>query len=359
MSDKDPVTPAAKPFTDSDRLSALIDMTGDLDSAETLQKTLPAWLTDATPEQIAALASDMRELQVCQLNVQPTLDALKPLYEFCRTELTEALTTQFAVAFDVEKDGVELPGFDCGCPGSTATDVAKQKVIAKRSLLQAAMHNFTEDETAEDGFPPGGIVRLVSTPEGLPWLTPMAFAKVCRDLDLGKRYQTHFEATFKPTAVGLDIRRLKMNALKVDAHTALLKGDIGNSAFQMLQSLALNSGAGNAAGVKAILYEDLPVHTQGLELFGTCVWGVIIFSKRSLKDHPVDGCVVYPIWIGLICATMRSRSYRTGCSAAPGGSAKHSICGITLFRKTVRPCSSNFANESVSAWDTWKTTLPA
>jgi hypothetical protein len=294
MSDKDPVTPAAKPFTESDRLSALIDMTGDLDSAETLQKTLPTWLTAATPEQIAALASAMRELQVCQAKVQPTLDALKPLYEFCRSELTEALTKQFAVAFDVENDGVELPGFDCGCPGSTATDdLAKRKVIAKRSLLQAAMHNFTEDETAEDGFPPGGIVRLVSTPEGLPRLTPMAFAKVCRDLDLGRRYQTHFEATFKPAAVGLDIRRLKMNALKVDAHTALLKGDIGNSAFQMLQSLELNSGAVSAAGVKAILYESLPVHTQGLELFGTCVWGVIIFSKRSLKDHPVDGCVVY------------------------------------------------------------------
>jgi len=294
MSDKDPVNPAVKPFTDSDQLSALIDMTGDLDSAETLQKTLPKWLTDATPEQIAALASAMRELQVCQLKVQPTLDALKPLYEFCRTELTEALTTQFAVAFDVEKDAVELPGFDCGCPGSTATDdVAKQQVIAQRSLLQAAMHNFTEDETAENGFPPGAIVRLVSTPEGLRRLTPMAFAKVCRDLDLGKRYQTHFETTFKPAAVGLDIRRLKLSALKVDAHTALLKGDIGDSAFQMLQSLELNSGAGDAAGVKAILYEDLPVHTQGLELFGTCVWGVVIFSKRALTDHPIDGCVVY------------------------------------------------------------------
>ena len=291
MSDKDPVTPATRLFTDTDRLSALIDMTGDLENAETLQETLPLWLTYATPEQNAAFASAIAELQACQLKVQPTLDGLKPLDDFCRVELTEALTKKFAVVFDVEKDRVELPGFDCGCPESTATDdVAKQNVIAKRSLLQAAMHNFTEEETADDGFPPGGIVRLVSTPDGLPRLTPMAFASVCRELDLGKRYQTHFEATFKPAAVTVDIHRLKMSALKVDAHAALLKGHIGNAAFQMLQSLELTSSAN---GVKPILYEGSPVHMQGLELFGTCIWGVVIFSKRSLKDHPVDGCVVY------------------------------------------------------------------
>ena len=294
MTDKDPVTPASRSFTDTDRLSALIDMTGDLESAETLQKTLPAWLTAATPEQIAAFAGAMRELQASQLKVQPTLDALKPLYEFCRVELTEALKTQFNVEFDVEKDGVELPGFDCGCPGSTATDdVAKQKVIAKRSLLQAAMHNFTVDETADDGFPPGGIVRVVSTPSGLPRLTPSAFAKVCRDLDLGKRYRTHFETTFKPATVSADIRQLKMSALKADAHSALMKGHIGDSAFQMLQSLELNSGTGSAVGVTPIHYASAKVHMQGLELFGTCIWGVVIFSKRSLKDHPIDGCVVY------------------------------------------------------------------
>jgi hypothetical protein len=294
MSDKDPVTPAIKPFTETDRLAALIDLTGDLDNAETLQKTLPAWLSGATPEQIVALAGSLRELHACQLGVQMTLDRLKPLHEFCRGELTEALTKQFAVAFDVEKDGVELPGFDCGCPESTATDdLLKQQVIAKRSLLEAAMHNFTEDETADDGFPQGSIVRLVSTPDGLPGLTPMAFAKACRDLDLGKRYQTHFEATFKPAGVGLDIRRLKMNALKVDAHTALLKGHICEPALEMLQSLELNSGAGSTQGVTPILYRNSPLQMQGLELFGTCIWGVVIFSKRSLKDHPGDGCMVY------------------------------------------------------------------
>ncbi|MHC8345338.1 NEL-type E3 ubiquitin ligase domain-containing protein [Pseudomonas sp. RT6P73] len=271
-----------------------MQMTGDLEIAESLHKTLPAWLTDATPEKIVAFAAAMRELQACQLKVQPTLDRLKPLHEFCRVELTEELTQKYNVVFDVEQDRVELPGFDCGCPGSTEPDdVARQKVIARRSLLEAAMHNFTEDEAEDDGLPAGGVVRVTSTPGGVPRLTPMAFAKVCRDLDLGRSYQTHFEATFKPAALDLDIRRLKASALKVDAHTAYLKGHIGDSAFQMLQGLELTSGAGTAAGVKPILYETAPVQMQGFELFGACLWGVVIFSKRSLKDHPVDACVVY------------------------------------------------------------------
>ncbi|WP_223453141.1 MULTISPECIES: NEL-type E3 ubiquitin ligase domain-containing protein [unclassified Pseudomonas] len=294
MSAKDPVTPAIKPFTPADQLSALMQMTGDLDTAESLQKTLPPWLTNATPEKITALAGAMRELQACQFSVQPTLDRLKPLNEFCRVELTEELTRLYGVAFDVERDGVELPGFDCSCPDSTSPeDVAKQKVIARRSLLQAAMHNFTEEETEDDGFPAGSIVRVASVPDGVPGLTPMAFAKVCRDLDVGKRYQTHFEATFKPAANDLDIGRLKLSALKVDAHTAYLKGHIGESAFQMFQGLALNSGSGQASGIKPILYETVPVQLQGLELFGSCLWGVVIFTKRSLKDHPADACVVY------------------------------------------------------------------
>jgi len=294
MSAKDPVIAAIKPFTTTDQLSALMQMTGDLDTAESLQKTLPVWLTDATPEKIAALAEAMRELQACQSKVQPTLDRLKPLDEFCRVELTEALTRRYSVAFDVEQDGVELPGFECGCSGSTSPgDIVKQKVIARHSLLRAAMHNFTEGETQDDGFPEGSVVRVASTPDGVPGLTPSAFAEICRDLDLGRRYQTHFEAIFKPAANDLDIARLKMSALKVDAHTAYLKGHIGELAFQMLQGLALNSGSGQASGIKPVLYENDPVQLQGLELYGTCLWGVVIFSKRSLKEHPVDACVVY------------------------------------------------------------------
>jgi hypothetical protein len=291
---KDPIVAAIKPFTTTDRLAALMLMTGDLETAESLQKTLPVWLADATPEKIVAFATALRELQACQLKVQPALDQLKPLDEFCRVELTEALTRQYGVAFDVEHDGVELPGFDCGCAGSTSPDDAeKLNVIAKRSLLQAAMHNFTEDETEDDGFPAGSIIRVASTPKGVPRLTPEAFAKVCRDLDLGQRYQRHFDATFTAGALDADIRQLKWSALKVDAHTAYLKGHIGESAFQMFENLALTSGTGTAPGITPILYETVPVQLQGLEMFGMCLWGVVIFSKRSLKDHPVDACVVY------------------------------------------------------------------
>lgn len=294
MSDKDTATQDKKSFTGKSQLAALIEMTGDLDTAESVQSTMPKWLTEAAPEAIAAYASAMVELQASQLKVQPALDSLKPLYEFCRIELTQLLTTRYGVAFDVEEDRIELPGFDCGCPGATeAEKISSQQMVARRSLLQAAMHNFTEEEAGKDGFPAAGVVRIASTPEGLSALTPRVFANVCRELDLGQRYQDHYAATFNSSVLDADIRQLKANVLKVDAHTAYLKGDIGLSALRMLEWLDLNSGNANASGAKPILYQNAPIHMQGLELFGACMWGVVIFSKRPLKDHPIDWCVVY------------------------------------------------------------------
>lgn len=149
MSVNDPVVPPLEPLSETDRLTALMNMTGDLALADSLQKTLPLWLTDATPAQIAAFESAMRELQASQLKVKPALERLRPLDEFCRAELTEALTKKYGVSFNVTEDRVELPGFDCGCLDSTSVeDAGKKKIIARRSLLKAAMHNFTEDETA-------------------------------------------------------------------------------------------------------------------------------------------------------------------------------------------------------------------
>lgn len=294
MSAKAFVTPGHRSFSATDRLSALMQMTGDLETAETLHATFPPWLASAAPEKIAALAADMARLQACQLTVQPALDALQPLHEFCRSALDVALTDQYKVAFNVEQDSVDLPALDCGCEESDTPDKASKPVAtARRGLLQAAMHNFTEDEAKEGGFPAGGTVRLAAVPDGLAELTPMAFAETCRTVDLGRRYQEHFAATLGSPALNADIRQLKKSALMVDAHCAYLKGHIGESAFDMTQRLRLSSGTVGQQGATSVLYDRATVHLQGLEFFGACIWGVVIFSKRALKDHPTDGCVVY------------------------------------------------------------------
>lgn len=174
----------------------MLEATGDLDSAEALQKSLPDLLLKSSAATLVALDQTARDLHVSQLQVDKDLLRLTPLNTFCKTELTRALSSKWSALFDVEKDLLSLPGPDCGCPPTSTDGEAIETVPhATQTLLQAAMQNFSEDEEADD-YPVGSLVRVASRPAGVPGLTPASFARFCRELDLGKRYQEHFQAVF-------------------------------------------------------------------------------------------------------------------------------------------------------------------
>ncbi|MCR8935463.1 MULTISPECIES: hypothetical protein [unclassified Pseudomonas] len=72
-------------------LRTLLDATADLDTAQTLQKTLPACLLKASPATLATLDQTARDLHAAQVRVDKDLLALKPLPGFCVDELHTAL----------------------------------------------------------------------------------------------------------------------------------------------------------------------------------------------------------------------------------------------------------------------------
>lgn len=277
-------------------LSTLFDATGDLDVAETLEKSLPAYLLKASPAELARLDESNRELHALQAKVDKDLTRLKPLHSFCINELNTALNEKWPGSYDVGEDALILPGVACGC-AATTTDQAS---IASQTLLQAAMQNFTEDEEQADGFPAGSLVRIKSAPDGVKDLTPAAFAAFCRELDLGKKYQQHFQQVFglrddngkvvATSAMTLDIAALKMALLQLDAQLAALRGDITEAGLRMLQALIKADGKASA---KTLRYGADPLIMQGIKIFDSCVWGVVVFSRRSVQQHPEDGCMVY------------------------------------------------------------------
>nr|WP_242489254.1 DUF6543 domain-containing protein [Pseudomonas sp. TH08] len=182
--------------TQNEILGVLLEATGDLESAQALQKCLPEILLKSSIDTLAALDQTVRDLHAVQLKVEKDLLQLKPLNTFCITELTRALKDKWPAVFDVEQDLLSLPGPDCGCtPTSTDNKGIETVPHATQTLLQAAMQNFSEDEEG-DSFPVGSLVRVNSAPSGVDGLTPAAFAKFCRELDLGKRYQEHFQQVF-------------------------------------------------------------------------------------------------------------------------------------------------------------------
>ncbi|HWH88925.1 MAG TPA: NEL-type E3 ubiquitin ligase domain-containing protein [Pseudomonas sp.] len=282
-------------------LSTLFDATGDLDTAQTLEKSLPAYLLKASATSLARLDEINRELHARQLEVDKDRTRLKPLHDFCISELNAALSKQWPALYDVEVDVVSLPGVDCGCD-ATPTDEAGIDLVkhASQTLLEAAMQNFTEDEEQADAFPEGSLVSVKSAPQGVSGLTPAAFAAFCRQLDLGKKYQEHLQQVFglrdesgkvvATSAMTRNITVLKQSLLELDAHLAALKGDITAAGLRMLQDLMMADGVAPAHSLR---YDKIPLIMQGIKILDSCVWGVVVFSKRSVEKHPEDGCMVY------------------------------------------------------------------
>ncbi|WP_085629739.1 NEL-type E3 ubiquitin ligase domain-containing protein [Pseudomonas sp. R16(2017)] len=277
-----PLTPVT--LTNEQVLAILLDATGDLDTAEVLQERIPSWLLKASAARIAALMQAASELRASQLKVEVGLSHLRPLEAFCASALTHALRLRWPVTFEVEHDGLVLKGDH---PGT-------------RTLLDAAMQNFTVEEAGSDGLPKGSEIQLKNHPQGVAGLTPSAFAGLCRDLNLGQRYQEHFAQMFGlqeragrtevTSALGPDIVRLKKRLLAFDMHLASMKGDITQEGHQMLQRLIDAEGAGDA---KALHYAGRPLLMQGLGGQDICFWGVVVFSRRPVEEHPDEWCLVY------------------------------------------------------------------
>lgn len=340
------------PLTQTQMLSAFLQATGDLDTAEALQKSLPSWLLKTSPATLGAIDKTARDLHAIREKVDVELKRLQPMKAFCITALNTALSEKWQdVEFDVEHDHLELPGADCDCAparetagvqnliattqavnattqaGSTAVQAAAAKVPtvetasvspapgapsaqakpaqvsippATQSLLEAAMQNFTADEETADGFPAGSVVSVDSAPQGIDGLTPQAFAKVCRKLDLGKRYQEHFEQVFGlrdkdgnavvGSRVTEDIGTLKKLLLQLDVNLALAKKHITPAGGETLQRLIDANGVVSA---QTLHYRNQPLIMQGIEIRDSCIWGVVVFSLRSIETHPNEWCLVY------------------------------------------------------------------
>ncbi|AXJ06276.1 hypothetical protein CFN16_19725 [Pseudomonas fluorescens] len=292
-------TPVA--LTEKQKLSFLLEATGDLDTATALQKSFPPVLLKASADTLAALEKTARDLHATQVQVETDLSRLQSLKRFCIEQLSRALTARWPAVLDVEKDHLELPGSYCGCEAVTPPG-GGEKVIppATPTLLEAAMQNFTEDEAQADYFPAGSVVRIASRPDGVPGLTPTAFAAFCRELDLGRLYQAHFQQVFgvreingNRVATGTMVRNIsvmKKQMLQLDLHLALMKEHVSQDGYQTVQRLI---DAGGVVDAQSLQFKGRPLIMQGLEALDSCLWGVVVFSEKSVELDPDQWCLVY------------------------------------------------------------------
>ncbi|MBF8758000.1 dermonecrotic toxin domain-containing protein [Pseudomonas guariconensis] len=258
--------------------------------------TAHAWYAKASAEDRQALnaAIDLRDSS--RKALQDALKPLKGITDFCKPLLEQRLgiddpVDQAQYHFQPFKQVLEV------LTEPTAT-VAAQTGQARYerdpngkprtlSLLEAALHNF---ESADEAGPFSTLQR--SKTDTSPITSPVAgltaagFVKICRDLDLGRQYQTHLESLYDGPASAW-IQRLSIQAsrdeLCVQAWIARLQNRVTVAGHAALMQMC-ESAASPCYGSHAL-------KCWRISLFTTPLNEVLLIGPD--QDDQTNPCMVY------------------------------------------------------------------
>ncbi|MCS3418425.1 hypothetical protein M2399_003475 [Pseudomonas sp. BIGb0450] len=296
-------TSASVQLTPDQFSATLLELTGDLDKADVLQQCIPPWLLKAKPELLEQLEKVHELAGLHEPKVKAILERIKSLDTFCAEELTQGLKSRFGVTLDVKHDYLHLPWVWIDPAPSPLSLHQPQVVVETRTLLQAAMQNFSEEEAQGGRFPRDSDVHRSDTGALVPEISVPAFATLCRELDLGQRYQLHLRAAVNQALPLADerlhnpdaseIKQLKVYDMAVDVYLAYLRGDIGEPVFKLLLGLTRQGPNVTQSTIASLTLDDQPLLCQGLSVHDCCLWGVVVFSLAAIDEHPATRCIVY------------------------------------------------------------------
>lgn len=252
-----------------------------VESLKNVTLTMPAWHRSAAASEHQRLKDEMRQAWTAQNNIDRALSKLQDARTFARPLLQQALKTRFGVEDDVEDTWVRLY-----MPVKTswwAHDFANGTQSRTVSLLDAALHNFSSDETftADSCF--------ITRPDALGQFSVKAlkhkisieqFKALCRELDIGAHYQTHLhEFVLSKNQVARQYLQIKVThsqkqTLRVAARMALLKGDIDRQAFEVVQGMLEDRAQ--------VLWHGKAVRYHTLTMMDTPLTGIVLISADPL-----------------------------------------------------------------------------
>ncbi|WP_449432208.1 NEL-type E3 ubiquitin ligase domain-containing protein [Pseudomonas putida] len=229
-------------------------------------KRLPAWLHSASPEQIDLLAEAMRQSLYYRQQVAGVLARIEGLRAFVASRLQTALVQHFRPPLDAGALHYSLGQRTkpISSLGPTRTPVMGYE-YRFMPLVDAALRNFTLDETKLGGQPAdNGVIEaqnwLLRTPSALQ------FAKLCRKLDLGERYQAHLEQVLQPaTGQGMAhwLQGLQRHGMLLDACKARLEGVFDEAELQLVSRLCRQQELGRLNGARVVAKQ---LHALGCKL---------------------------------------------------------------------------------------------
>jgi hypothetical protein len=279
-----------------------------------IKKAIPAWLKETSPARVnelksvplripqwnkAAPASAHLRLQgaikdhwTTQNGVDQALNGLQDVYAFAEPLLQKALKDRYGVEVNVKQTWLRLYA-----PATTSWwthDFASAVTSRTISLLDAALHNFATSEnfTSDSEF--------ITQPDarGHFLIKPLKhkisieqFKSLCRELDIGAQYQQHLKAVLLPSdsvassTLQHKIILSKKSALSAAAHLALMKKDISQSAYEVVQG-ALDKR-------KNLKWNDRPVRYCNLAMMDTSLTGIILMVCGTSTSAAPERLIAY------------------------------------------------------------------
>jgi hypothetical protein len=149
-------------------------------------------------------------------------------------------------------------------------------------LLEATLRNFTRWQAGAGGLPPhAGLRDAADAP--IPGISAKAFAGLCRELDLGKRYQEHLDQVLLPAAapgrVKAILRDLARASMLVDAFKARHEQVLSDKELELVIGLCRGGKPGRLDGYRVI--------PRQLRLLGCELQQIVVLDVRDETFAPL------------------------------------------------------------------------
>lgn len=247
---------------------------------------LPDWLAKASADDLQRLHALCAQAQMSRTALEKAARALPQYEAYARNALIRLLTEADEPHADPATTVLYWVSPNPDQPPLTCT------------LLQAALRNFSEDDTLPGAFGPGsGLYRdsagtVTLDPAKRLALEPWAFARACRKANLGAGYAAALAArlpaqllvTSDPAGTSLPRRfaEADRDALRAEACIARLKGELNTVGEAMLANWGV-AGAG---------VSPLPARAWGLRLAGFELGRVLVISAGQGSPGG-RACILY------------------------------------------------------------------
>ncbi|WP_248742492.1 MULTISPECIES: dermonecrotic toxin domain-containing protein [unclassified Pseudomonas] len=284
---------------------------------EPLRNAFPEWLGKASAARRQALKHNRRKLSdklkkapkaqhaelraliaqrmSVQNDIDRTLEQLQDAYAYAEPILNQALKSRFSLDVDLRNTFLHLY-IPVKTPGFPITTGSRTWTV---SLLDAALHNFEEDETEADAYSsestfttrPSPSGRFETLPQIKARMSIAAFARLCRELDIGVRYKTYLEenlAINDPVAGAVLHQRINASekaAIQAALHMAKMNGDVSELYVRLIGGL-LDDLQGMRVNGQALLCHDLSMMSSKLT-------GIVLFAPDLQQARTPVRVVAY------------------------------------------------------------------